>query len=122
MTDVYFSGAWPGESSGHFLYDMTGYQVYDNRMPADFPCTEYSFDGAFLPPRLPQVEGRATLLHLNGWTILTFWDRSADHRLNSCSAFALRGMFPFAEAVETSKRAFPKVWARFDFEVVEYKP
>jgi hypothetical protein len=83
-------------------------------------------DGGFCPGmeeaggkhhKVEQVEGAAKVTHLDGWTILAFWDRSVDHRRNSNSAFIERGTLSFDEMVSRAKKAFPTVWKRFPFKV-----
>jgi hypothetical protein len=64
-------------------------------------------------------EGRAWLHHLNGWTLLSFWDHSVDTRPGSNSAFIAEGTFTFDEMVMAAKAHWPEVWKRFTFEVVE---
>ena len=107
------------KSRGHQLYAGT-WPVYEAILPRDFPVRPSALDGGFLPPRLPQKEGRAELLDINSqWTILTFWDRSADSRENSSSTFVIRGPVNFFAACEIARQHYPQVWDRFDFEVVE---
>jgi hypothetical protein len=65
----------------------------------------------------PQTEGSAALHHLDGWTILSFWDRSVDKRGGCNSAFVVRGEHTFEDVVGLAKTWFPSVWARFKFEV-----
>lgn len=64
-------------------------------------------------------EGRAWLIHLDGWTVISFWDRSVDTRPGSNSAFAAEGTFTFDEMVTAAKAQWPEVWKRFSFDVVE---
>ena len=83
-------------------------------------------DGGFCPGagpakrRVPyQVEGHAALHLVGGWTVLAFWDRSVDSRYGSNSAFVVKGPLSFSEMVSQARQAFPEVWRRFAFEVVE---
>ena len=113
---MYYSGCWL--RPGHYLYSMTGRLLTSRRVPEDFPCRLAALDGGFLSPRLPQVQGRATHVHLNGWTILSFWDQSGDVRPESCSTFVLRGLYPFAETCAIAQKGFPRVWERLGFPIV----
>lgn len=105
----------------HYLWNETGRQVYnDESLPDDFPFNYVACDGYLLPPKLPQEEGRASLIHFKGaapYTVLTFWDGSVDSRPGCCSAFILHGLMEFDYACQTAKDAFPWVWERFTFEV-----
>lgn len=114
--DCFYFGCF--KERGHFLYTPQGRQVYDCDLPQDFPVREYVLDGGLLAPRAAEVEGRAVLVHINGWTILTFWDRSLDSRGASSSSFVMRSQLTFEQAVEKSRLAFPTVWARFPFKVI----
>jgi len=103
--------------AGHFLWKSDDWQEYNP--PADFPVPEGALDSYFLPPKLPQTEGRAVVWASAKWTILAFWDRSVDTRGGCNSAFIIEGRHDFDSAVAAAKSAFPKVWARFKFAVVE---
>lgn len=112
---VYYFGCL--ERAGHHLYLPSGMTAWDDRLPADFPCPSRVLDCGFLPPRQPEIEGRASLVHINGWTVLAFWDRSVDTRGKCNSAFVARGTLDFDGIVSAAKVAFPKVWVRFKFAV-----
>lgn len=101
---------------GHYLYK--GRQHFNERyLPDDFPVSVAALDGRLLPPKLPQKQGRAELIHIGGWTILTFWDRSFDTRYGSSSTFVMEGTFDFDEAAGLAREQYPSIWNRFEFEV-----
>lgn len=91
----------------------------------------HELDGTFAPgaetkpPRFGmehQVEGHAALRRWKGFTILAFWDRSVDKRGNSNAAFIcpdVAEQMTFDAMVRRAREAFPQIWARFRFEVVE---
>lgn len=68
-----------------------------------------------------ETEGRALLHHKNGWTALSFWDRSVDTRFASNSTYFAEGTFTFEQMVEMAKARFADRWNRMKFEVVSYK-
>jgi len=123
MEPMYF-GCW-GEK-GHYLWTRS-------RRPALEPETlppelhAHKLDGVYAP-RLPgkyagdkgpeAAQGRATITHVAGWTVLAFWDRSVDDRGASNSAFVIPGELTFEQARDRAREAFPEVWRRFTFEVV----
>jgi len=113
VSDVYYFGCW--SVPGHYLHMPSGRTSY--RDPEGFPCRSTALDSGFLPVGDSQEEGVATLCHLNGWTILAFWDRSVDSRPGANSAFVIRGEWSFGEARDKAKAAFPSIWQRFKFEV-----
>lgn len=116
--EMYYFGCW--HRPGHYLYTMTGSLLTTRTVPQDFPCMLVVLDGGFLPPCLPQDEGRTTLVHLNGWTILSFWDRSGDMRLGSSSTFLTRGLHTFEAMCALAQRHFRDVWARMPFPVGQW--
>ena len=54
---------------------------------------------------------------MNGFTIVSFWDRSSDKRFGSNSSFIEFGHYQFNEMIALARIAFPKLFARFDFEI-----
>ncbi len=102
--------------AGHYLWSETARQVWDreNRFPFRYEI----LDGGLLPVREPQIEGKAVLVHIGTWTVVTFWDRSVDKRGGCNSSFVIPSHVGFDEAITISKERFPWVWARFSFEVV----
>ncbi len=67
-------------------------------------------------PECPQ--GVAALHHKDGWTALSFWDRTGDSRGNSSSTFLFDAVLDFDSAVTAACDHFPELFNRFDFEVV----
>ena len=114
-SDIFFFGKWDS-GNGHVLHNPRGY-CYHGDKPSDFPVREGVLDAGLLPGHLPEEQGKATFFHINGWTILAFWDRSGDKRGNSNSTFLLRGTYTFEEAKNYAKEFFPKLFERFPFEL-----
>lgn len=73
-----------------------------------------------LCPDGEEVEGHAALHHRDGWTALAFWDRSVDHRNGSCSTFLAEGEHTVEVMLALARERFPKVMARFNFEIVPW--
>ncbi len=63
------------------------------------------------------AQGLATLHHVAGWTALSFWDRSVDHRGASNSNFITHDVVSFDDMELRCRAAFPEVWSRFPFKV-----
>lgn len=68
-----------------------------------------------------EVEGAARLHHRDGWTAMSFWDRSVDKRGGCNSTFFAEGTWSFAEMISIAITHYPDVWRRFKFEIVEAK-
>lgn len=66
---------------------------------------------------VPEVEGEALLHHKDGWTAISFWDRSVDKRGACNSTYFAEGTFTFDEMVEMAKARFSERWNRMAFEV-----
>ena len=76
----------------------------------------------FLPPQgVSQLQGAATFHSIHGFSIVSFWDRSQDTRPGSSSTFFVEGAWTYEETLERALEAFPKVFARFMFDIVPYQ-
>lgn len=125
---VYYFGAWGG--TGHYLWTPDGRRTYDAPLPAslsrrhlddslfgDPALADLSGTRRGEPPRWPgdeahQPQGVARLTHLDGWTVLGWWDRTGDQRFGSNSAFLARGTLTAEELARLGAETFPGVWAR----------
>lgn len=134
MRSFYF-GCW--ECPGHRLWHRgsggTPIQTYDrgeserrllgvSAIMRDGPTTGeipwgYSLDGGLLKGR-SHAEGEAVVEQRDGWTALSFWDRSVDSRPGSCSTFVFDAPLAPEEALAAAREAFPPVFERLEFEVV----
>ena len=59
-------------------------------------------------------EGEARFAREDGWTLVTLWDRSGDHRQNSKSVFAIQADLSDEEALGMARLLFPEVFARIE--------
>lgn len=118
MSDDYYFGVWSPNQLGHHLYLPSGHSLH--RVPAGFPFGRYEvLDGSFLPISVDRPEGEATFFHINGWTVISFWDLTGDRRPGSNSTFLARGHLDFDSACKRAKEKFSGVWSRFRFDVRE---
>lgn len=67
-------------------------------------------------------QGRARMHWFEGWSILAFWDRTGDHRGGSMSCFLASEILSFDELVAAAREAYPTIWKRFTFDVVDTTP
>jgi len=105
-----------GDSVGHSLWTTEGKSVWgDDALP--FQWTK--LDGGFIGEGLKYKQGHATLTVVDGWTVLAFADNSIDSRPNSNSAYAIEGVFNFAEACKIAEEKFPYQWNRPSFTVID---
>src|SRR5689334_1590601 len=123
LAPAYYFECW--KDAGHYLFGSKGRTVYHEEKRL-LPQALQTPDGTLAPARRDPAgnireeaaQGVAALHHIDGWTALSFWDRSVDHRGGSNSTFILRGVHSFEEAESLARKAFPQVWARFTFKVV----
>ncbi len=109
----FYFGCWG--DSGHYLWDEhANHARRGTGLPPSLGVAR--LDGEFAP-KGPQTEGRAALHHVDGWTVLAFWDRSVDRRHGSHSTFVAEGAHDFAAMVAIARARFPRVWGRYRFEV-----
>jgi len=106
---------------GHGMYCSSNTQADE-----DFRCNftfenpwSIKIDGA-LCPKTTEHEGAAKISYKDGWTALSFWDRSVDYRYGSNSNFLIEGNFNFENMIKLSKIFFQEIMNRFKFEITEY--
>jgi hypothetical protein len=106
----YYFGVAVGDQAGHHLYGEDGF--WPKRPEREeLPFTLARLDGEFCP-NVTRQEGVAKITWENGWTILSFWDQSGDHRPGSHSTFLFPGVLRFEQIETEAARVFPKIWAR----------
>ena len=69
-----------------------------------------------------EIEGDALLHHKDGWTALSFWDRTIDTRGRCNSTYLAEGTFTFNEMVALAKENFSRRWNHMKFEVRDVTP
>lgn len=101
---------------GHFLW-VRGWRHVPNYNFMNRWVYHHKIDGGLAPKGIDEREGVAALHHLDGWTVISFWDRSVDKRGACNSAFLVLGEMGFEDAVRVAREFWPDVWARFTFTV-----
>jgi len=127
MLNIYFYGK--GDSPGHHFYTScmtmpTPKPGMSGREPELRGMTfinkpqipwGWEIDGKMQPQGIPgdsQPLGVACLHHKNGWTMLSFWDRSGDPRPNSNGNFIVQGTLDFEMMWSLALEFFPDLMAR----------
>lgn len=129
---VLFFGVRVGDTSGHFVREVhtdgrVGGMLALRAMELDarFPAPLRERHGSLYPWRYwerpdsqrEQVEGVVVHELHDGWTLVSWWDRSADHRGGCCATFLVEGAHTSAEAVALARERYPALFARFTYEV-----
>ena len=125
--EMYYFGPW--NEAGHSLFTEHGSSAY--KQEESLPWKVWEIDGKLQPHRegcqkrsycgcgsLP--EGKALIHHKDGWTAISFWDRSVDERSACNSTYFAKGTFSFEEMVTMAKERFAFRWNKMQFEVEKY--
>lgn len=114
-------------------YRRNGHHPYGENMMAlrydggaEFPVEGVPWgrgviDGGLCAGHSASPQGVAALHHKDGWTALAFWDRSDDMRPGSHSTYFVEGTHDFETMKKICQERFPKIWARYTFEVVGHQ-
>lgn len=103
--------------SGHYAW-RPNWQRW--RAPTPFDGTTGSatmLDGGGFTPPMGEENGKARLTHVDGWTVLSFWDNSMDKRPGSHATFAVDDTVDFETMLQLAREAYPAVFGRMQFEV-----
>lgn len=124
--EAYFFGCW--EQSGHFWRSAPPknlqYPEIEKRLGPDI---HVRIDTGFCPGVMKgeqykrsrdEVEGEAALHRVNGWTILSWWDRSVDKRGACNSNVVVLGEHNYATMLEVVRAQFPSLFARRASDIV----
>ena len=126
---MFYFGPW--DRAGHFLCDETGRTVLHRpEARGTFPWADWEIDGKLQPHRSgcdrrsycgcgSSPEGQALIYHKDGWTALSFWDRSVDTRGACNSTYFAEGTYTFEQMVGMAKTRFAERWNCMKFEVIE---
>jgi hypothetical protein len=109
---IYYFGCL--DLSGHYMFSPD--RKKNNRFTYANPWGT-KIDGGLCPAG-PQGQGHAHLHRRDGWTALSFWDRSVDTRHTSNSTFLVHGTFSFEEMVSLAGKHFPQVINRLKFSIL----
>jgi hypothetical protein len=67
-------------------------------------------------------QGECHVEHADGWTLISFWDRTGDERAASNSNFVVEGEHTLEQALELARQAMPALFERFTFPLIAYDP
>lgn len=108
-----FFGAWSPEKIGHYFYPRGN--PIARKMEWEI---SHKIDACLLGSIwFDQTQGEYVRAVVDGWVVLSFWDRTGDSRFGSNSAFLFNYDAPDAELLEHAKQQFPTISRRFTFEL-----
>ena len=110
---IYFFGVSSAQNKGHFLHHEGMRVAWDDKKL--LPFSSHILDGGLLPQH-PQVQGELHLAVINGWTLLSMWDRTADSRPGSNAVFLAEGNHVIEEMKNIASEKFPAIWKRIQGE------
>ena len=109
MTTLYYFGCW--DRSGHYLWNGPSSL---SRHEKALPFQTKILDCGLLDPHKPQTQSHGVINVINGWTVLSFWDRTGDTRIGSNSAFIADCPMTFDEICQKAKETYPELWDRIN--------
>jgi len=114
---IYFFGVQDAGRAGHYLSELVDGQLRHvdvTRLRLPFLYTK--LDGGFLPDtrgkRELEVQGLWHHTFVDGWSIISCWDRTGDSRYASNASFVVEGMFDIGEMKRIAAAACPALWNR----------
>lgn len=112
MHEVLFFGCQSATSKGHYFF-RPHFRKYDFD-PKHFRDEQgRHLDGGFLEAQgVRDVQGSAAYRQLNGYSIVSWWDRSGDSRGASNSAFIVQGDHTPQEVMRLGAESFPTILPR----------
>lgn len=128
-TIAYFCGVWGGKTErGHYCYLPGGVRERTPKHVTPWgsgqwgAVTDSGLCKAMQPEarnaydydRDKQVEGVRYHFRQAGWTLVCWWDRSADPRHGCVAGFALYGSYSADQAESEARRLFPSIFQRMD--------
>lgn len=125
---VLFFGVRTGTRAGHYL-NAPGEYVAQHRLEASLPEELRRLDGVWCYP-VPltreqvrdrryeygkrEVEGRAFIHDVAGWTVVSWWDRSEDPRGGCNAVFLAPGRKTFSQMLVLAREHFPSEMRRME--------
>lgn len=98
---------------GHYLYQPNG-----RSLPLDGQPWGDELDGGLLRGTIPdKIDGQFVTENLDGWTAVSFWDRSGDSRPNSSTTFLINAIIGGDDLLKLARRQWPDLFKRPGFPI-----
>ena len=126
---IYFRGIWPGNEGGHFTFAPTGGMLllrdgkqnpWSDSIGAGYlvaagqVMTEMNSAWRDYWKKQEEPEGVRFHAQRDGWTLVSWYDRSADDRSHSIAAFVIEALLSAEEAEQYARSRFPVIFWRID--------
>ncbi len=116
---VYYYGCWDNCFNSFYLPDGDELSLGDHgqlkELLAHDGISIFDIGDSRLVGDLPRgAEGQAHLFHMNGWTYVTFWNKSYDSRNGNHSDFFTQGIWDFDTMCRIARQEYPMLWKKLD--------
>lgn len=115
MKPVYYFGCI--NDCGHYLWHPTKGKTHYKEINIT-PWGENIDGGIFGTSKLKNELGLIHTQTKDGWTVISFADRSVDSRLGSHSTFVVEGEFTVDELLTEARKQWPQIFSRQGFPTV----
>ncbi len=100
--------------AGHYLHSKTGVNWRNEQTPWGDRLDAFLLTSDYYNHNTA-VTGLCSEHHLNGWTAISFWDRSGDSRPGSNTSFLCHAEITAAELLALAREQWPHVFSRPGF-------
>lgn len=107
---AFYFGCGPSNAKGHYFKGLHGEKEPDI---AELVPWGYGVDRS----QPSEIQGLCAVDYRDGWTLLSFADRTVDHRGGSHSSFVFEAELTAADALALAREQFPWVFDRIRFEI-----
>ncbi len=115
---VYYYGCWDSRCNSYYLPDGDQLSSRDHDQLKELLVSDglsIFTIGDRLVTNLPvRAEGQAHLLYMNGWTYLTFPNKSYDPRDGNHSDFFTQGIWDLDTMCRIARQEYPMIWKKLD--------
>lgn len=101
---AYYYGCWAKEQTGHFLFDEQGRVLPSQKKVDELPL---DLQPKYLDSPPATGQSKVNLAHIEGYSVISMKDGSADSRGGSHAKFIISGTYSIEEMVQLFHKHFP---------------
>lgn len=110
MSEIYYFGC-ANDRGGHYWWGEGWLQHREPAFASRRGYDGFPVDGIYPPPG-KEIQCKATMHFVHGFTVLAWWDRSVDKRGACNSSLWVQGRATFGQILERGREAFPGLLER----------